>query len=144
MAEVLSFSLTPAPLLLTHADRTMLETQKSKLMEELESRIFREKPNHGNVTIIDAMFFLHQWKDLPAAFGIIARFLLIKAFAQKGDNIHPLFDKVVLPSTKDCERDSRSGYQERGSQYQITRPYQRIPSNWLNALRFDQLKVAIN
>ena len=144
MAEVLSFSLTPAPLLLTHADGTMLETQKSKLMEELESRIFSEKPNHVDVIIIDAMFFLHLWKDLPATFGTIARFLLIKAFAQKGNNIHLVFDKVVSPSVKDCECDSRSGYQERGSQYQITGPYQRIPSNWLNALRFDQLKVAIN
>ena len=57
MAEVLSFPLTPRPLSLSHADGTMLKTQKSKLMEELESRIFNEKPNHVDVTIIDAMFF---------------------------------------------------------------------------------------
>ena len=86
MAEVLSFPLTPAPLSLSHVDRTMLKTQKSKLMEELESRIFSEKPNHEDIAIIDAMFFLHLWKDVPATFGTIARFLLIKAFAQKGKN----------------------------------------------------------
>ena len=74
----------------------------------------------------------------------VARFLLIKAFAQKGNNIHLAFDKVVSPSVKDCERDSRSGYHERDSQYQITGPNQRRPSNWLNTLRFDQFKVAIN
>ena len=142
MAEVLSFPLTPTPLSLSHADGTMLKTQKSKLMEELESRIFSEKPNHVDVIIIDAMFFLHLWKDLPATFGTIARFLLIKAFAQKGNNIHLVFDKVVSPSVKDCECDSRLGYQERGSQYQITGPNQRRTSNWLNALRFDQFKVA--
>ena len=142
MAEVLSFPLTPTPLSLSHADGTMLKTQKSKLMEELESRIFSEKPNHVDVIIIDAMFFLHLWKDLPATFGTIARFLLIKAFAQKGNNIHLVFDKVVSPSVKDCECDSRSGYQERGSQYQITGPNQRRTSNWLNALRFDQFKIA--
>ena len=129
MAEVLSFPLTPTPLSLSHADGTMLKTQKSKLMEELESRIFSEKPNHVDVIIIDAMFFLHLWKDLPATFGTIARFLLIKAFAQRGSNIHLVFDKVVSPSIKDCERDSRSGYQERGNQYQITGPNQRRPSN---------------
>ena len=83
MAEVLSFPLTPTPLSLIDADATVLKTQNSKLMEELESRIFSEKANHVDVTIIDAMFFLHLWKDLPAAFGSIARFLLIKTFAQK-------------------------------------------------------------
>ena len=35
MLEVLSFPLTPTPLSLSHADGTMLKTQKSKLMEEL-------------------------------------------------------------------------------------------------------------
>ena len=112
MAEVLSFPLTPTPLSLSHADGTMLKTQKSKLMEELESRIFSEKPNHVDVTIIDAMFFLHLWKDLPATFGTIARFLLINAFAREENNLHLVFEKVVSPSTKDCKCDSRSGYQE--------------------------------
>ena len=37
-------------------------------MEELESRIFSEKPNPVDVTIIDAMFLLHLWKDLPATY----------------------------------------------------------------------------
>ena len=97
-----------------------------------------------DVIIIDAMFFLNLWKDLPATFGTIARFLLIKAFAQKENNIHVLYEKVVSSSVKDCECGSRSGYQERDSQYQITGPNQRRTSNWLNALRFDQFKVAIN
>ena len=84
MAEVLSFPLTPTSLLLSlsHADGTMLKAQKSKLMEELDSRIFSEKPNHVDVSIIDVMFFRLLWKDLSATFGTIARFLLIKAFAQ--------------------------------------------------------------
>ena len=118
MAKVLSFSLPPTPLSLSHVDGTILKTQKSsKLMEELESRIFSEKPNHVDVTIINAMFFLHLWKHVLATFGTIARFLLIKAFAQKGKNIHLVFDEVVSPPIKDCERDSRSSYEEPGSQY---------------------------
>ena len=100
MAKVLSFPLTPTTLSLSHADETMLKTQKSKSMEELESRIFSDKPNHVDVIIIDAMFFLHLWKDLPATVGTIARFLLIKAFAQKENNIHLVFGKVVLPSVR--------------------------------------------
>ena len=88
--------------------------------------------------------FFSTWKDLPATFGTIPRFLLIKALAQKGNNIYLAFEKVVSPSIKDCERDSRSGYQERGSQYQITGHNQRRPSNWPNALRSDQFKVAIS
>ena len=58
------------------------------------------------------MFFLHLWKDVPATFGANAKFLLIKAFAQKGNNIHIVFDNVVSPSIKDCKCDSRSDYQE--------------------------------
>ena len=90
------------------------------------------------------MFFLHLWKDVPATFDTNAKFLLIKAFAQKGNNIHIVFDNFVSPLIKDCKRDLRSDYQERGSQYQITGPNLRRPSNWLNALQFDQFKVAIN
>ena len=40
IAEVLSFPFTPTPPSLSHVDGTMLETQKSKLLEELECSIF--------------------------------------------------------------------------------------------------------
>ena len=123
MAEVLLFSLTAIPLSLSHADGTMLKTQKSKLMEKLEFRIFTEKPNHVDVTIIDAMFFFFICvKIYQQPFVPLQKFLLIKAFTQKENNIHLVFDKVVSLSIKDCERDSRSGYQERDIQYQITGP----------------------
>ena len=89
-------------------------------------------------------FFFICVKIYQQPFVPLQKFLLTKAFTQKGNNIHLVFDKVVSLSIKDCERDSRSGYQERHIQYQITGPNQRRPSNWLNALRFDQFKVAIN
>ena len=101
MAEVLPFPLTPTPLSLSHADGPMLKTQKSRSMEELEPRIFNEKTNHADVSIIDATNTLHLWKNLPATFRNISRFLLIKAFARKGKNIHPVFDQVVSLSIKD-------------------------------------------
>ena len=77
----------------TYADGTMLKTRKGKLMEELESRILSEKPNHVDVTITDVMFFLYLWKELPAFFHTITSLLLIKAFAQKRKNRHLEFDQ---------------------------------------------------
>ena len=59
MVEVLLFPLSPIPLSLNYADGTMVKTQKSKLMQELESRIFSEKPRHVDVIITGTMFFLH-------------------------------------------------------------------------------------
>ena len=94
---------------------------------------FTEQIFTGEISGVDSAGVLRQ--------GVCKAFIK-KAFAQKGNNIHLVFDKVVSPSVKDCECDSRSGYQERGSQYQITGPNQRRTSNWLNALRFDQFKVA--
>ena len=35
-------------------------------MEELESIIFQENPNHVDFTIIGAMFFLNRWKNSPS------------------------------------------------------------------------------
>ena len=94
---------------------------------------FTEQIFTGEISGVDSAGVLRQ--------GVCKAFIK-KAFAQKGNNIHLVFDKVVSPSVKDCECDSRSGYQERGSQYQITGPNQRRTSNWLNALRFGQFKVA--
>ena len=68
----------------------MLRTQKSKLMEELESEILSENPNHMDDTIIDAMFVPHLRKEQPATFVIIARIMLIKTLAQK-ERIYTLY-----------------------------------------------------
>ena len=86
---------------------------------------FTEQIFTGEISGVDSAGVLRQ--------GVCKAFIK-KASAQKGNNIHLVFDKVVSPSVKDCECDSRSGYQERGSQYQITGPNQRRTSNWLNAL----------
>ena len=49
-----------------------------------------------------------------------------------------VFDKTILPSIKDAERNKRSN--QRGMAYQITEPEQKRPSNWLQELRGDQFK----
>ena len=57
-------------------------------MEGFESGIFSEKPKHVDVTIIDTMFFLCLWKDLPAIFGTNIHIIYI-------NNIHLVYEKVV-------------------------------------------------
>ena len=113
-------------------------------MEELQSRIFSENPNHMDVTIIEEMFFLHLWKELPLTFASIARFLLIKAFVQIEKNIHFVFNKTVSRPIENCQLDSISGSKDRGSHYQFIGPKERRPNNWKKPLRFDQFQVSIN
>ena len=85
MAEVLKFPLTPVPLSLSHVDGTMQKTQKATLLKHLESRIESEPPRQVDITIVDAMFFLHlQGNHLPSTFGGVARSLLSKLVSLEG------------------------------------------------------------
>ena len=69
MAEVLSYSLTPVPLALCHIDGAMQKSQKSTLLKYLESKTINQPPITTNVTIIDAMLFLHLYTNMPPTFG---------------------------------------------------------------------------
>ena len=75
MAEVLRHPLTPVPLSLSHVDGTMLKPPKSALMKLLESKVKSTPPTSTNVTIIDAMFFMHLQVNLPDTFGGVAKYL---------------------------------------------------------------------
>jgi len=127
MEEVLSYPLTPIPLSLCHVDGNKQTTPKSTLLSVLEKRICSQPPPHIDVTIIDAMFFMHLQKDLPSSFGSVSRVLLSKVCSCKGNEIHLIFDKVIKPSIKDCERDARSTSNDRSSSYQITGCWQQRP-----------------
>ena len=140
-SEVLTYPLTPVPLSLCHTDGTMQKTSKVKLLHELESRIKTVDPSRVDVLIIDGMFFLHLLFDLPATFGMVAKFIFNRICTQKSHQIHLVFDKTVSPSIKDCERDSRAS--NRSAAYYIAGPEQKRPSNWLAALRNDQFKESL-
>ena len=142
MALVLTFPLTPVPLSLCHADGTMHKTPKSKLLKHLESFIEPHDPLNINVTIIDAMFFLHLSSSLPSTFGGISQYLLKSICCSKGKNIHFVFDKAVSPTIKDSERDLRSS-SSRTSSFDILGPGQKRPQNWLEALRNDRFKESL-
>ena len=107
MAEVLRHPLTPVPLSLSHAHGTMLKSPKSPLMKHLKSKVKSTSPTSTNVTIIDAMFFMHLQVKLPYTFGGIAKYLLRSLMNHDCQKINFFTDKWVSPSIKDCERDER-------------------------------------
>ena len=140
MIQLLTYLLTPIPMSLSNVDGSMLSTPKSKLMTYLESKAFSTTPDLINVQIIDAAFFLHLQKDLPATFAGVAKFLLKKLLQKEGKIIHFVSDKWIKPSIKDCERESRNSTDV--SCY-ITGANQKRPTNWLLALRSCNFKTAL-
>ena len=73
MNEVLSYPLTPVPLSLSHVDRSMKDTPKSKLMIYLESVLATDPPKIVDVNIFDVMFFLRLHPNLLSIFDEVAR-----------------------------------------------------------------------
>ena len=143
MGEVLKYPLTPIPLSLCHVDGTLQKTQKSKLLTDLEGIIVHTEPRSINVTIVDAMFFLHLINDPPTTFGDISKFILRRLCKLESDQIHLVFDKVVKPSIKDCERDARAGASDRSETFEISGPSQKRPKNFTAALRNDSFKESL-
>ena len=141
MEQILRYTLTTVPLSTSHVNGTMQKTPKSKLIQELEKRVASNPPTNVDVTIIDGMFFFHLLYQPPSTFAGLADHLLRQVCKQRGTEIHLVFDKTISPSIKDAERNKRSN--QRGMAYQITRPEQKRPSNWLQALRGDQFKEAL-
>ena len=85
MEEVLSYPLTPIPLLLCHMDGLSQTTPKVKLLYKIESRIPNDMPPNIDATVIDAMFFLHLQKTIPGTFGALSSYLLTRICAEKGN-----------------------------------------------------------
>jgi hypothetical protein len=142
MGEVLSYPLTPVPLSLCHVDGSIQKSQKSALLNYLESKMISVPPTTVNVTIIDAMFFLHLNSNLPSTFGGVARYLLSRIMKSDGDTVHFVSDKWIKPSIKDCERDNRAA--DIGSiSYQIKGANQKRPSNWLSTLSDSSFKNSL-
>ena len=97
VGELFKIPLTPVPLSLCHVDGSMLKTQKSKRMGELEQRNVATDPGHVDVTIVDGMFFFHLLKDPPMLLGDISMFILRKVCRIDSDEIHLVFDCIVKP-----------------------------------------------
>ena len=140
MAEVLRYPLTPLPLSISHVDGTMLKAPKSTLLKYLEAKVKSDPPTSIDVTIIDAMFFMHLQVNLPDTFGGVAKYLLTSLMKFDGKEIHFVTEKWVSPSIKDCERDNRGSST---MSYQINGIGQKRPANWLQALQNPSFKKSL-
>ena len=141
MAEVLTYPLTPVPLTQSHVNGSMLTTEKSLLMRNIEERVTTIPPFVTDQTVTDASFFLFLQKDLPVMFGKIAIILLRKIMDFDGNTIHFFTNKWLQPSIKDSERDVRNSTQ---ASYQIKSPEQKRPSNWTDSMKNPNFKYLID
>ena len=128
MKQILRYPLTPLPLQIHHLAGTMQKTPKSKLLQELEKRVASNPPTNVDVTIIDGMFFFHLLYQPPSTFADLADHLLRQVCKLRGTEIYLVFDKTISPCIKDAERNRSN---QRSMAYQITRPEQKHPSNWV-------------
>ena len=140
LEKALKYPLTPVPLALSHADGTMQKTSKSILMRHLESRIKSPPPDQVDITVVDAMFFLHIHTNLPPTFSGVAKFILQRLCELDGNTLHFVSDKWVKPSIKDSERLSRS---KSSVVFNIQGPAQKTPANWQYCLKNDSFKKSL-
>lgn len=141
LLHVLSFPLTAVPLSLSHIDGSMNKTDKSKLFKLLEKQVPLSYPQDKiDCTIIDGFFFLHLLGDLPLTFGRLALHILKKICNSTSKRIDIIFDKIISPSIKDCERDRRAGSADRNVSFTISGEEQKRPNDFLKALRNDSFK----
>jgi hypothetical protein len=120
LLTVLSYHLTTVPLSLSHLDGSINKIDKSKLYKLLENRIpTSSNPTKIHCTIFDGFFFLHLLRDPPLTYGRLAIHIVKKLRRTSSKRIDLIFDKCVVPSLKDIERDRRAGVSGRDSVLKI-------------------------
>ena len=92
----------------------MQETPKSSLHKE-KTRVISEAPSNIGTFVIDGMLFLRLLQKLPK----------------------------ILPSTKGCERYKRCQNENPQILFEITRPEQKGPNNFQDALHNNYLKKSL-
>ena len=106
MGKMLKFPLTPVLLCLAHIDGSMQKTPKSSLLKGLEIRVISEASFNVDNLVIGGMFFMRLLKELQETSGLLAKSILKKVCAvSDAHRIDLIFDKTILPSIEDCERD---------------------------------------
>ena len=68
---MLAYPLTSVPLTFAHIDGLKTSTDKSTLFSKLEVRvrIIKDAPRNIDACIVDGIFLVHSYADLPLAFG---------------------------------------------------------------------------
>ena len=78
LSVILSYLITPVLLSMCHIYGSIASTQKSKLMTNLEKRVQSLKPSYVDCSVLNGMFYLMTFTDLPASFGHISEIILRK------------------------------------------------------------------
>ena len=113
LEHVVSYPITDVPLSIAQPDGSLLKTEKSKLMNKLESmQDGVNKLPHIEATLIDGGLLLHSYLSAIgkiSSYGKLARDLLVHVFSSiaVGNEIHILFDKYLPTSLKESERRLR-------------------------------------
>ena len=113
---------------------------KAALLHYLESKIVSSPPSPVDVTIVDAMFFMHLQINLPGNFDGVARCILAQLTKFQSKVIHFVSGKWISPSIKD---DAREGRSEVTSSYCIKGPGQKRSNNWQETLKNTTFKKAL-
>ena len=74
---------------------------------ELDKRINSCSPGTIDKRIIDGIFFLHLFDDLPVIFGPLEKLIFLQVCKQRGMEIHLVFDKIISPSIKNSKSNKR-------------------------------------
>jgi hypothetical protein len=139
LEAIFSYPLTPVPLCLFAGDGTMIKTEKSTLLKELEKRVEPSPPPSSAAYIIDGNFLLHLMPSNKAAkYGKLARIILLQALSCSKDRVDLVFDRYTEPSIKDSERGRRGTLEQL---YVITGTEQRCPQNLQEALKSKSFKI---
>ena len=113
LGHVMTFPITEYPLSITHSDGSGLKTDKSKLLRKLEALQdgFTERPLPPiDVTLIDGGLLIHSFLSAIGnitSYGNLARNLLAYVCANRGNEVHILFDTYRPMSLKESERKLR-------------------------------------
>jgi len=140
LRNILSYPITDYPLSLAHCDGSNLKTDKSTLLNKLESmqttRILENDIPMGHAHVFDGGYLLHSVMSLTnigASYASIAWTMLSILCAGKASEVHVCFDKYLENSIKGSERELRGAvnalYNITGSEQTIRQSGQKLLQN---------------
>ena len=107
---------------LFHVDGSLFHSTKAALLHHLDSKIVSSPPSSVDVTIVNAMFFMHLQVNLPASFNGVARCVLAQLTKFESKVIEFVSYEWISPSMKD---DAHKGHSKVTSSYCIKGPGQK-------------------
>lgn len=114
----------------------MVKTNKSSLLELLESKAAPAVPGPIDAYVVDGIYLLHLFpQHIPATYGALATGILRQVISFTNLRVHLVFDSYPMPSIKDSERALRGLGVTEEREYTITGPEQRRPRDIEESLK---------